>query len=295
MAKRRLLTKKREKWVQNRTTILKGEVLRNNIVTENRYAQNLLRMTNKMVDTTKREVMKLFKSDESKQFYAMDASLSSQANILLNKLFRSFEEQFKNQGQRYSERMVNEVDKVSVSTLHSSLQKLSGGLSIKTDFLTGDLKEILKATIYENVGLIVTIPQTYLGQVRGIVMRSIIEPNNKGLKGVISDLDKLLDDKSKNIKNKAKNLALDQVRKTYNNLNMGRMKKYGLNKFEWIHSGGGQKPRELHRDVLNGKIFSFDNLPIIEKRTGERGIPGQAINCRCTMLPVIEFDNGIPE
>jgi SPP1 gp7 family putative phage head morphogenesis protein len=225
----------------------------------------------------------------------MDASLSSQANILLNKLFRGFEDQFKNQGQRYAERMVNDVDKVSVSTLHSSLQKLSGGLSIKTDFLTGDLKEILKATIYENVGLIVTIPQTYLGQVRGIVMRSIIEPANEGLAGVIKDLDKLLDMRSRQIKNKAKNLALDQVRKTYNNLNKGRMEKYGLTKFEWVHSGGGQEPRELHRDVLNGQIFSFDDLPIIEAKTGERGIPGQAINCRCTMFPVIEFDNGVPE
>jgi len=39
------------------------------------------------------------------------------------------------------------------------------------------------------------------------------------------------------------------------------------------------------------EIFSFDDLPVIDRRSGERGIPGQAINCRCRMAPVIEFDN----
>jgi uncharacterized protein with gpF-like domain len=30
-------------------------------------------------------------------------------------------------------------------------------------------------------------------------------------------------------------------------------------------------------------------LPVIDPRTGERGIPGQAINCRCVMRPLVEF------
>jgi SPP1 gp7 family putative phage head morphogenesis protein len=78
----------------------------------------------------------------------------------------------------------------------------------------------------------------------------------------------------------------------YNNLNASRMKAIGLNKYEWVHSGGGQRPREFHRDVLNGQIFSLDDPPIIDEQTGERGIPSQLINCRCTMLPLLEFSNG---
>jgi len=68
------------------------------------------------------------------------------------------------------------------------------------------------------------------------------------------------------------------------------MEKVGVKKFKWLHSGGGQKPRKDHIE-MNGNIYSFDDLPVIDKRTGERGIPGQAINCRCRMAPVIEFDN----
>ena len=66
----------------------------------------------------------------------------------------------------------------------------------------------------------------------------------------------------------------------------------GLNKYEWIHSGAGQQPREFHRDVLNGQIFDLDDPPIIDEDTGERGIPSQLINCRCTMRPVLEFEDG---
>ena len=43
---------------------------------------------------------------------------------------------------------------------------------------------------------------------------------------------------------------------------------------------------------LSGKIFSFDDLPVIVPDTGEKGIPGQAINCGCTMRPVYVFPEG---
>lgn len=293
MAKRRLLTRKKQRWAQNRDVTLRGSPLRFSITTEQRYAASLDRITLKMIEITKRNILQLFRSDDAKRFYAMDASLSSQARILLNAIERDFQKQFKNQGQRYAKTMVNNVDQNSKSSLHSSLEKLSGGLSIKTDILTGDLKDVLTATVAENAGLIKTIPETFLGNVRGLVMRSITQPNTGGIAELINNLDGLLDKEAKNIRNKAKNLALDQTRKLYNNLNAERMQAVGIQKFEWIHSGGSQKPRQLHRDVLNGQIFSLDDLPIIDERTGERGIPGQAINCKCTMKPVIEFANGL--
>jgi hypothetical protein len=31
--------------------------------------------------------------------------------------------------------------------------------------------------------------------------------------------------------------------------------------------------------------------PSLTKSTGERGIPGQAINCKCTMAPVFDFSD----
>jgi len=290
MAKR-LLTQKRADWAENRDDVaFKGTPLRGNAGTERRYVSDWERLVNQMVSKTSKEVRKFFASDDSRAYFAVDATVGSQARIMMNELEKRFTQMFSEQAKPYSEKMVRGVAKESKSALHSSLEKLSGGLSIKTDIVNNELREITKATIAENVDLIKTIPEQYFTQVRGAVMRSIAQPNQGGIAELTKNINKMLDARSKQIRNKAKNLALDQTRKAYNNINAARMKDVGINKFEWVHSGGGQQPRPLHKDVLNGNIYSFDDLPIIEENTGERGIPGQAINCKCTMAPVFELN-----
>ena len=37
---------------------------------------------------------------------------------------------------------------------------------------------------------------------------------------------------------------------------------------------------------MNGYVFPIDFPPIIDRKTGERGYPGQLINCKCHMEPV---------
>lgn len=54
-------------------------------------------------------------------------------------------------------------------------------------------------------------------------------------------------------------------------------KRMGFNKFRWATIMDG-KERELHAK-LNGQIFSFDNPPIIDERTGQTGLPGETYNC----------------
>ena len=114
-------------------------------------------------------------------------------------------------------------------------------------------------------------------------LRSIL-PGGRGLQ----DLEQLDAIKNKTV-NRGANIARDQTRKAYNNLNAARMRKVGVTEFIWRHSGGGRNPRDLRQNVLNGKKFSLDDLPVIDERTGETGIPGQAINCKCTMEPVVTF------
>ena len=70
-----------------------------------------------------------------------------------------------------------------------------------------------------------------------------------------------------------------------------KYKDEGITEFKWYTNLDGRE-RPLHRE-LNGKIFRFDNPPIIDERTGEKGLPAQTYNCRCTFAPVInkEFWN----
>ena len=289
MAKQIRLTKKRQKWAQQRESVtLLGSPLRHNISAEQRYARKLESLTEAMTKEVSREIKKLFRSPESRDYFGTDASIASMQRKMINRLSDKYVGIFNQASKRFAESMLKDVNKSSKSAMFESLKQLSGGLSIKTDFISEDMTEILKASLEENRKLIKSIPQVYINRVNGEVMRSITNPAAGGWHGLQEQAEKMLDRSKKIVHNRARNLALDQTRKAYNNLNAGRMKAVGVDRYKWIHSGGGQRPRK-HHQKMDGNIYSLDDPPIIEPSTGERGIPGQAINCRCTMLPLLEF------
>jgi SPP1 gp7 family putative phage head morphogenesis protein len=278
-----LLTRKRETWAAARTgpQVFKGTKLNYNASSTDKYVQALAGLVKQMTAQTIREVTKLYEIGATDS--AMDANIASQARILTNKLTAKFDALFGRKAKTLAENMVNAADKNSKSALHSSLKTMSGGLSLKTNLLNQPLKTVITASVAENVALIKSIPAEFLQQVTGVVLRSIT--TGQGVADVIPALQKY---EGVTLR-RARNIALDQSRKAYNSINKERMQAVGLQRFEWVHSGGGQKPRELHIE-MSGNIYSFDDLPIIDERSGERGIPGQAINCRCTMIPVVEFE-----
>ncbi len=70
------------------------------------------------------------------------------------------------------------------------------------------------------------------------------------------------------------------------------MENLGVKRFEWLHTGGSQSPRHSHVKI-SGMIFDFDNLIPQQIAAGvpdrDLGLPSVPVNCRCRMLPVIEF------
>jgi len=246
-----------------------------------RYDKVLQKYISQMVKEVRAEILNLWASERPDT--AMDANLASMARILTNKLTDKFVGLFGKIAMPTAQKMVDDVDKNSAATLKPSLKEIAADMSFKTDILNGSLKEVFTASVAANVKLIQRIPQKYMDDVQGMVMRSI----QTGDVDLIAELDKY----GVTTRNWAKNVALDQTRKAYNAISKGRMEALGVTKFEWLHSGGSNKPRIFHKDELNGQIFSFDNLPIIDKATGERGIPGQLPYCRCRMRPVYDFDD----
>jgi SPP1 gp7 family putative phage head morphogenesis protein len=291
MPKKINFSEQKIKWHESRKSpAMKGDVLNYNAAVQEKYYKSILSLIKKMKNEVKKEIDDFFKTKEAKEFYeeekkfAQDASISSQAKILTNQLMRKFLGIFNDKSPDLAEKMVNESLNVSKTNLGQSLKRLSGGLTISTNFMTGDLSDVVKSIVAENVSLIKTIANNYLFNVQKAVLRSITF--GEGLKYLVPQLKKFDGITERH----ARNMALDQTRKAYNSINKERMERVGVKKFEWIHSGGGQKPRKDHIE-MSGNIYSFDDLPIIEKSTGERGIPGQAINCRCRMKPVIEFED----
>lgn len=282
----KLLTNKRQAWAATRAQapVFKGKVLRPNVAPADRYSRAVKRLIEQMGAEYRKELVKLWKQDHAQQFFAMDAGIGSQARILLNKLQKRFQALFNRTAPTIVEGLVGGIDKASSSDLHQSLKELSGGLSLGTTAITADLSQQIKAATAENVGLIKSIAQQYHERVAGAVYRSVSQGYDGGTDYLLGELNRF----EGLSKQRAEFIAVDQTRKITTAMNDARMRKAGIRKFEWIHSGGGAEPRKLHKE-LDGKVFSLDDPPIIDERTGERGLPGQLINCRCTMRPILDF------
>ena len=286
------LTKKKSGWVGTRDVVLRGTRLNYNVSDQLKYKRELMKLTRFMVSDTQRKILELFRTENAKEFFkqqrkaAMDASITFSAKKLLNKLIGKFEKLFGSKSKDLADGMLESSLKSSQVSLKSSLKKLSGDVTLNTGVIPKGMEEIAQAIINENVSLIKSIPSEYLEKISEAVMRSITSGNG------LADLEPEIKKYSGQTDRRVSLLALDQTRKAYNTINKQRMQSVGIRKFEWIHSGGSQHPRISHMK-LDGKIFSFDDLPLKGEEGFVKGqIPGQAINCRCTMLPVIEFEGG---
>ena len=259
-----------------------GGALRPNAGIASDYAKPIVKEIGLMSRDVERQLKRLF--TEPDYGYAMDASISSQARILLNYLMDKWQKRFKEIAEDATDRMIKRTVKNSSITLGISLKELSENFEIDTSVISPKIRDVIKASSQEAANLIKLIPQKYLGDVQGAVMRSIT--TGKGLR----DLVPFLEAKYNGNLRHAKNVALDQTRKTYQAVTRSRLQSLGVKKFKWVHSGGGREPRQEHIR-MSGKEYLFDNPPEIGIMYGEtvRGFPGELPNCRCTLSPVIDL------
>jgi SPP1 gp7 family putative phage head morphogenesis protein len=294
---KKLLTKAKAKWAKGRDVTLRGYPLIVNASLQAKYVSALRQLTLQMTQETQKQVMKLFNGEladdyftEQKEAAAMDATISAQAKKLMNKLTAKFTQLFNSKASSIAERMLRGTLQTTSTSLHVSLKQLSGGLSLKTGVVPKGMEDVSKSIINENVQLIKSIPQEYFNDVSGSVFRSIT--TGAGVASLIPEIRKY----NAMSERRVKLFALDQTRKAYNTIAKQKMQNIGIAQFEWMHSAGGQKPRKSHI-AMDGMIFSWDKLPVINQEQvdkgyegPQRGIPGQAINCRCKMIPVIPLD-----
>lgn len=287
------IVKKRKAWVERfNVPVVKGVPLTPAETVAARYAARMTKLIERMAKETKRDVLASLRENGVPEHAVMDASPANQVQIVFNGLKRKWDQAFGRIASDAALAMMDETALDSEKKLGESLKDLSGDITLDVSAISGELKTILDASIKENIELIKRVPSKYFDQMQADVMRSI--QNGNGLQDLIPAFEK----REVQVKNWAQNVALDQTRKAFNGINKGRMQSAGLNEFEWVHGGGSNHPREYHRDVLDGKIFSFDPnadnyLPHLDgPGKGERGIPGQAPFCRCTMRPVFRLPAG---
>ena len=83
---------------------------------------------------------------------------------------------------------------------------------------------------------------------------------------------------------KAKFLARNESKLAVTEYLKAKYQEAGATHFQW-KSSNDERTRAEHKE-LNNKVFRFDDPPIIDKRTGTKGLPGEFYGCRCVFIPI---------
>ena len=169
--------------------------------------------------------------------------------------------------------VVSKQGELSDGQLSAMIQQRTG---IDFSGLMSDsaLQEAVDEAVAANISLINSIPQQYLDRVEQAVMASL----------QAGTLNATLADELKKIKgvtdSRAKLIARDQLGKINSRLSQIRQQSLGITHYFWSTSHD-ERVRARHRR-WDGDLIAWDNPPI-------DGHPGQAIQCRCTAIPDLDF------
>ena len=138
----------------------------------------------------------------------------------------------------------------------------------------GALQEAVDEAVAANIALINSIPQQYLDRVEQAVMASLQAGTLNAT--LADDLNKI----EGVTKNRAKLIARDQLGKINSRLSQIRQQSLGITHYFWSTSLD-ERVRSKHAK-WEGDRIAWDS-PTVD------GHPGQAIQCRCTAIPDLDF------
>ena len=205
------------------------------------YARRVVGLYEGMSEDTINEVADLF--EKAGRYGRLEVnSLSSQARILLNRLSGNFAAAFTSRGKILSVSLVKRSLAANSAGMRESLKDMAQGFSIKPTWISGALKEKLKAAVTENVSLITSIQQRYHAQVTEAVMRAIT--TGRGIKDLVPELQSIGGVSAR----RARFIATDQSRKAAGMITGERARKQHVRKLL----------SELGKVIENGEVSQND-------------------------------------
>ncbi len=260
---------------------IKGKTLNPPVAVASDMSKAVIDMITAMNHDIKRTLRAVF--NENTLNTAMDGNVTSQARIAINSLLEKWTSRFDEMAKYEAARMVVRTKKQANISVKSSLKEIAKHISIDMTQTNAAMQDVIKASTLQASQLIKLIPTEYLGEVQGEVMRSIT--SGKGMSELVPFLTKKYDGRVK----WARHVSMDQTNKAYEAITRTQAQAIGVESYIWLHVGGSMHPRKEHI-AMSGKEFRFDDPPVIDSRTGERGSVGQLPFCRCKRRFVYKFD-----
>lgn len=201
---------------------------------------------------------------------AQDATPAKELEKELRKLGKQWQKRFDDAAPKLAAWFAKRVRGRSEAALRKILK--DAGFSVKYT-LTSGMRDIMAATVAENVSLIRSISQQYHTEVQGMVMRSVTAGRD------LSQLSKDLRKRYGITQRRANLISLDQNNKATAALMRVRQTDMGLEEGIWLHSHAGKEPRKTHLRN-HGKKFDlrtgwYDPDPRVKRHI----LPGELIRC----------------
>ena len=207
---------------------------------------------------------------------AQDATPANEMADAVRKLVRQWMYNFDEASESLADYFAKDVSERSDAALQAILRK--GGFTVKFQMSKG-MKDIIDATVHQNVALIKSIPTNYLTQVEGMVMRSVQTGRDLG------QLAKDLQTQLGVTKRRAALISRDQNNKASAAMQRSRQLEMNLDRAIWMHSHGGKTQRPTHV-ANNGKSYSIKD-GWYDPAVGKHIWPGTEIGCRCVSRSII--------
>lgn len=209
---------------------------------------------------------------------AQDRSPAEMLKAVVGALAKRWQRNFDEAAVKLAEWFGQSTGKRSTDALRKILK--DGGISIEFQ-MTPAMRDILDATISQNVSLIRSIPQQYFSEVEGAVMRSV------QVGGDLGTLTKTLQERYGITKRRAAFIARDQNSKANSAMTRARQMEAGLNEAIWVHSGGGRHKRPSHARAGREKARFLISEGWYDPDEGRAIWPGELINCGCISKAVV--------
>lgn len=269
--------------------------VRPNAGTEALYRRKLDELVKAMQESVLFWLKAAYKAN--KPVIAQDELPSQELRRAVRKLARRWQRNFDKAAPLLADYFTEQANRRSKTMLAKILR--DGGFTVEFR-MTRAMRDVMNASINEQVGLIKSIPQKYFTDLEGAVMRSVARGGD--LQQLVKEIGDKVDlkrirrgrkpgetDKSlyARTQRRAAFIARDQNNKATAVLTRVRQQEAGIVEAIWQHSGGGREPRPTHV-AASKRQQRYDITkgwwdPDVEQFI----FPGELPNCRCVSKPVI--------
>ena len=249
-----------------------------NVGVQMAYRRAMEKLIDEMSSSFEYWLAAAYKANPPRMEVAMDALPSQELSKKIRGLGKRWISKFDEMASSIAQKFTEAARRATDSSFQQALKDAGFAVEFK---VTPVMRDAMNATIAENVSLIKSIPQQYLTQVEGTIMRGFTA--GRDLKAITDELS----DHYGVSKRRAAIIARDQSNRLTATVTQARRVELGLFEAEWVHSHAGKVPRPSHVQAGKDKAkFDVRKGLLLD---GQWLLPGQAINCRCSSRTILPF------